>query len=313
MVTERWYIILEAAELPPDRPLGVTRLGERLVLWRHGGAIHATSDRCPHRGASLAMGKVQGGCIACPFHGFEFDGDGKCTRIPEYGANRKPPAAMRTRSYPVREAHGFVWLWWGVVPDTIPEIPWFAELDSSYVWHGFSDDWDTHYTRAVENQLDFTHLPFVHHNSIGRGLPQALGVITESEGDRLKISYDPATYDAKGFFVELIAPNLWRNRLAPGIWAVAAFVPVEGNQTRLYLRFYQNHLRLPLLGWLMCYVANVVNRRILRQDKDVVLAQLPREVDHDIREVLVASDAPIAIWRRWLRTNGKMNVEEEAE
>lgn len=313
MVTERWYIILEAAELPRDRPLGITRLGERLVLWRSGSTIHATSDRCPHRGASLAMGKVNGACVACPFHGFEFDGDGKCTHIPEYGPEKKPPAAMRVRSFPVREANGFLWLWWGVVPDTLPEIPWFAELDSSYVWHGFADDWDTHYTRAVENQLDFTHLPFVHHNSIGRGMKPLLRVITEQEGDRLKVSYDPSTYDAKGFFVELIAPNLWRNRLAPGVWAVAAFVPVEGNRTRLYLRFYQNYVRVPILGWLVCYGMNVVNRRILKQDKDVVLAQLPKEVTPDLREVLVAGDAPIAFWRRWLRSNGKMNLEEEAE
>lgn len=304
MVQDRWYVVLESSEVG-RAPLGVTRMGEAMVFWRDAsGAVRATSDRCPHRGASLALGKVKDGCVECPFHGFRFDGGGACTRIPANGTKKAPPPSMRVRAWEVREQNGFVWLWWGEARAELPPVPWFEELDERYAWAGFSDDWDTHWTRAVENQLDFTHLPFVHQTTIGASLPEELAVRTEVDGDRIVATYDPSTYDAKGFFVELVAPNLWRNRLAEGVYAVAAFVPVDERRTRLYLRFYQNHLTLPGLGWLGCQVANLFNRVVLAQDKRVVLTQEPRKVGDGELDVLVASDAPIAAWRRWQAQHG---------
>lgn len=305
MVPDRWYIVLESRELPSGRPVGATRLGEAMVFWRDAsGAVHATSDRCAHRGASLALGKVVDGCVECPFHGFRFDGSGACTKIPANGTRRAPPAAMRVRAWPVREEHGFVWLWWGEAREELPPVPWFAEIDDRFVWDGFADDWNTHYTRAVENQLDFTHLPFVHQNTIGASVPEALDVVTEIDGDRIRASYDPASYDAKGFYVELIAPSLWRNQLTDGVFVVAAFVPVDEGRTRLYLRLYQRHFTVPGLGWAACWAANLFNRYVLWQDKRVVLTQEPRVVGDGEHDVLVASDAPIAAWRRWQKQNG---------
>ena len=43
MVENRWYVILEAHELPRSGPLGVTRLGHPLAIWRDAaGTLHAT-------------------------------------------------------------------------------------------------------------------------------------------------------------------------------------------------------------------------------------------------------------------------------
>jgi len=305
MVPDRWYVILEAREGPRgSRPIGVVRLGQRLVLWRDAqGALCCAGDDCPHRGAALSLGRVVEGCVECPFHGFRFDSHGQCTAIPAHGEDRPIPRSMRTRTFPVREEHGFVWLWFGEPRETLPDVPWFQELDDRYVQAGFADDWGTHYTRAVENQLDFTHLPFAHRSTIGRGVPERLEVQTEVDGDRILVRYDPRTYDAGDFMVELIAPNLWRNRLGPGVWAVAAFVPVDAEHTRLYLRFYQRYLTLPGLGWLVCQAANLFNRVILRQDKRIVLTQRPRETDLRMGEILLPSDRPIIEWRRWRERN----------
>ena len=68
---DQWHALCASAVIGVE-PVGLTRLGERLVLWRDGaGAVHAMEDRCPHRGAALSRGRVTGDCIACGYHGVE--------------------------------------------------------------------------------------------------------------------------------------------------------------------------------------------------------------------------------------------------
>ena len=106
--TNHWYPVLQSREVA-SRPLGVTRLGERLVFWRDSkGTIHAHADRCPHLGAALSQGSVSGDRLVCAFHGFAFDGEGSCRHIPANGADGKIPKGMATKPYRVREDHGFV-------------------------------------------------------------------------------------------------------------------------------------------------------------------------------------------------------------
>lgn len=306
MVRNRWYVILETRELPRNGALGVVRMGERLALWRNAaGELVCTGDDCPHRGAALSQGRVVDGCIQCPFHGFEFAETGECTKIPAHGDDGPIPSAMRVKTYPVREHQGFVWLWYGDATDQLPPVPWFEDIDDSYVYDTLTDDWATHYTRAIENQLDFTHVPFTHHNTIGRGVPGKLSVVTQVDGDRMRIHYDPSTHDGGDFFVELWAPNLWRNQLTKGAWVVAVFVPVDNDNTRLYLRFYQSFVTLPLLGTGICWLSNLLNRYILDQDKRIVLTQEPRSTQLRMNEVLIPSDRPIIEYRKWRHANLK--------
>src|SRR5690349_11734083 len=121
-----WYPVIESRELK-KRPLGVERLGQRLVLWRSAaGAVHAHHDRCPHLGAALSGGRVRDGALICPFHGFEFAFNGQCRHIPAIGRTGRIPKAMALASFVVREAHGFVWLWHGQEREAYPEPPFFS-------------------------------------------------------------------------------------------------------------------------------------------------------------------------------------------
>ena len=110
-----------------------------------------------------------GDCIQCPFHGFEYASDGACRLVPANGRGSEPPKALHVHSYPVREEHGFVYLWWGEPRSTYPPVPWFESLPDTMVYKTIKDHWANHYARAIENQLDAVHLPFIHHNTIGRG------------------------------------------------------------------------------------------------------------------------------------------------
>jgi phenylpropionate dioxygenase-like ring-hydroxylating dioxygenase large terminal subunit len=82
---KQWYPVLESWELG-RKPLGVERLGWRLVFWRSSdGLAHAHLDRCPHLGTALSGGKVQDDSLTSPFHGIAFDGTGLCKHVTPLG------------------------------------------------------------------------------------------------------------------------------------------------------------------------------------------------------------------------------------
>src|SRR6185295_16615583 len=75
-LVNEWHVVARSAEVTAEKPPACTLLGERLVLWRADGVAHAWPDYCPHRGAPLSCGRIQGNRIACPYHGWEFDARG---------------------------------------------------------------------------------------------------------------------------------------------------------------------------------------------------------------------------------------------
>ena len=125
--------------------------------------------KCCHRGASLSCGKVNGGHVACPFHGFEYDPSGKVHYIPANGKSAPVAENYHVKDYIVREAYGLIWLWYGEEKDELPEIRFFDELKEGFAYGEFCENWNVHYSRTIENQLDVVHLPFVHATTIGRG------------------------------------------------------------------------------------------------------------------------------------------------
>ena len=79
---------------------------------------------------------------------------------------------------------------------------------------------------------------------------------------------------------------------------MAAFVPVDDENTRMYVRFYQSVARLPVLRELFNLVSMPGNRVILNQDKRVVLTQVPKRSDLRMGEKLIPGDGPIIAYRR---------------
>jgi len=316
MIPNQWYVLMDSKQVK-DRPVGVTRMGEKLVFWRDdAGQVSCLRDRCVHRGVELSKGQVIGGRLQCPFHGFEYDTSGRVTRIPANGKNTPVPERFRVHSYPACEAHGFIWVWWGENPPADLKPPrFFDDLDDRFAYATIYDPWEAHYSRAIENQLDVVHLPFVHHNTIGRGVgkvvdgPGLLWVDEEMFHVYVFNRHDdgtpprkpgevPVPDPTKDFRLEFIFPNLWQNRLGEQARIVAAFVPVDEGHTILYLRFYQKFMRLPLLRDLVAWLAMPFNRRIAHQDRRVVVTQEPKPSALRIGERLIQGDGPIVAYRR---------------
>jgi phenylpropionate dioxygenase-like ring-hydroxylating dioxygenase large terminal subunit len=315
MIRNQWYVVLESDEVA-GRPVGVTRLGEKMVFWRdQDKVVHAAVDRCPHRGAALSLGKIQNGHLQCPFHGFEYDPSGKCVLIPANGREGIIPNAMRLETYPTHEAYGLIWIWWGY-PSTeeLPEPTFFDNLDDSFYYGSVHDPWDAHYSRVIENQLDVVHLPFVHAKTIGRGNRTLVdGPLVEWKGDKMLYTYvfnrlddgtsprkpgELSVKSATSVHLEFIFPNLWQNYISENVRILAAFVPVDDDRSLLYLRFYQNFLRVPWLGKLAARMAMPSNLYIAHEDRRVVITQQPKVTSLKIDETLIQGDLPIIEYRR---------------
>jgi len=304
---EAWYVVASSRELR-SKPLRLKRFGRWLALWRSEEGVHLVDDRCPHRGASLAAGKVRNGCLECPFHGFLFAGDGSCTAIPANAPGAKIPKAMRVDTWRVVERHGFIWAWVGEARETYPEIPFFHQLEAEgYHMSELTEDWDAHWTRTVENQLDFAHLPFVHKSTIGMGIdPGApIHVHTECSDDGIQVwmstdqSFEGRPDEPP--FLEMLMPILWRNRIGARTYGFLAYVPVDEETTRLYLRWYQKLVTVPVIAGVFAALSNLLNRKVLAQDRRVVESQLPKaSALRGGNEILVPSDRPIVEFRRWL-------------
>lgn len=314
MIPNQWYVVLDSSELR-DKPLGVLRLGERLVFWRDTrGAAHCLEDHCVHRGIQLCLGKVIGDRLQCPFHGFEYDGQGKIRVIPANGRSTAVPAAFQVRSYPTYEAQGFIWIWRGEQAPQPSQPSFFTDLDTSFSYAEVHDHWNAHYSRVIENQLDVVHVPFIHANTIGRGgrtlvdgpgvkwiSPDMFHVYVFNRLDDGRPPLGPHEVPLEpepSFKLEFLFPNLWENYISKETRILAAFVPVDATHTILYLRFYQNFVRLPGLRTLVNRLAMPFNVYVAHQDRRVVETHEPTASSLKMGEQLIRGDYPIIEYRR---------------
>jgi phenylpropionate dioxygenase-like ring-hydroxylating dioxygenase large terminal subunit len=159
-----WYPAVLGKELG-DKPVKVTMLGQDFVLFRDsGGRARCLANTCTHRGGSLAGGKIKGDCVECPYHGWQFDGEGQCHRIPSLGKDARIPARTRVDAYPVVEKYGIVFAFLGELAEgerpPMMEIPEFEDEGWRATWIVY--DVDYNYERSIENGMDPAHNEFVH-------------------------------------------------------------------------------------------------------------------------------------------------------
>lgn len=164
MLINFWYPAVLASRLG-ERPVKVRMLGRNFVLFRDSlGRAHCLSNVCLHRCGSLADGWVKGDRIACPYHGWEFTGSGRCERIPSLGPEARIPTRVRVDAYPVEERYGIVFAFLGDLPASdrppIMQVPEWNQRGWRCTVSSFEVEAD--YRRVVENALDPAHAEFVH-------------------------------------------------------------------------------------------------------------------------------------------------------
>jgi phenylpropionate dioxygenase-like ring-hydroxylating dioxygenase large terminal subunit len=163
-----WYPAGLSAEIGAT-PVRRRMLAQDFVLWRDSvGRVHCLSNTCVHRGGSLAGGRICNDEVQCPYHGWRFDGEGRCTRIPSLGVDARIPARARVDSYPTAERYGLVFAFLGDLPEEercpIMDIPEYRGAAPDPGWRATIQhfEWDFDYQRSMENGIDGAHNEYVH-------------------------------------------------------------------------------------------------------------------------------------------------------
>ena len=161
-----WYPVCTDEELGSDAPLRVKILGLNFAAFRDSaGKPHVLADTCVHRGASLGKGKICGDRLACPYHGWQFDGDGLCRLIPVLGEDASIPARAKVDSYPVQVRYGIIFAFLGDLPEEErPPLLEVVQWDEPG-WRAndlVTFEINAYFERSIENGLDPSHNEFVH-------------------------------------------------------------------------------------------------------------------------------------------------------
>lgn len=165
-----WYVIAWDHEIPAadeDKLFSRKVLNEPILVFRTSdGGMSAIADKCCHRHAPLSTGRKEGDSVRCGYHGLRFDANGKCVEIP---GMETPPAKACVKKYPLFVKNKWVFVWMGDEKKADP-----AMLPDNYSCD--HPDWanvpgylhyDTPYLLIADNLLDFSHLSYVHANTLG--------------------------------------------------------------------------------------------------------------------------------------------------
>ena len=312
MINNQWYAVLSSHKVRRGRVIGARRFGENMVFFRDdGGVLGCVTDKCAHRGASLAKGCLKDGNLQCPFHGIEYDMNGKCVHIPSEGrASVKDYSRFDLKHWAVQEVGGIVFLWHGdSEPAGEPDV-FDIVTDSSYTYDHTEDSWSVDYSRVIENQLDVSHLPFVHRTTIGRGGKtlvngpktvwlddNTLQTSANNEVDTGQTPLSGKDSIIKTTNLNFKFPNMWLNHVSDKIQILAFFIPVDDDNSIIALRFYTKLTGKKSIDKCIAWFGSRANKVVERQDKRIVITQLPKKTGLKMGENLVPADKPIIEYR----------------
>lgn len=169
-----WFMIGWSGEFPAGEVKPLRYFGEDLAAYRDDeGVLHVLGAHCPHLGANVARGgKVEGGCIRCPFHGWLWGPDGVNVEIPY---DTKPNRSKRLPVWTVQEQHECAFVWhdprrgpprWEM-PDVFGAFPQF-ETDPARYYRAYPElsirtsGEPVHPQLVAENATDTVHFQHVH-------------------------------------------------------------------------------------------------------------------------------------------------------
>ncbi|HSB97824.1 MAG TPA: Rieske 2Fe-2S domain-containing protein [Spongiibacteraceae bacterium] len=250
-----WYFVGYSDELKSGEIRSVHYFGEDLVLFRtESGAAGLLEAYCPHLGAHLGDGRIDGESLRCPFHEWAFNPAGACTDVPY--AKRIPPRAANAgcmRSYPISEKNQVIWAWYH--PHN--EAPFFDVVEyeemASADWskqQRFEWKFNSHPQEISENAVDVAHFKYIHKME---GVPEGETTIdghqrlTVADGERKYVDPQTGVERVVRSRVESVqngaGQKLARFSGVVDLVAMTLVTPIEADQCEVRMAF--SHKNMP--------------------------------------------------------------------
>jgi phenylpropionate dioxygenase-like ring-hydroxylating dioxygenase large terminal subunit len=259
-----WYAVEFANRLRRGQVKAVVWWKTSIALYRDAaGKPSALEDRCAHRQLPLSCGRVEGERLVCQYHGWKYDGAGRCVEIShELGKGRQKLPKIGIRSYPVKERYGLIWIFPGdpALAETVP-LPEIPELSGPNPWPVVPIDVTigAHFSMIVENVCDFNHAYLHRHKQ-----PFVDPTLTEYSrvGDTINVTYE--TSFAKSLIAKLASENggkgldrikLWYQYPYQGSDILGKYLhwlfmlPIDERTTRCFFVFLFGPIEIPFLRW----------------------------------------------------------------
>jgi phthalate 4,5-dioxygenase len=223
LMKQHWtpVCLIEEVEEADGTPLLVEVLGDRYVAFRDTeGWLGLLDEQCPHRKASLVLGRNEECGLRCLYHGWKMDVEGNVVAMASEPDGSALMAKVKHRAYPVREWGGFVWAWLGekeAVPDFDP--PAFAPTEDtplSILKIRIPCNW----AQIHEGQIDSAHSSSLHSSDM---VPAR---VESAEADD-KSWYRPSTDRS---------PRMQSEVTSYGFHYAAIRTPIKNSETHNYLR-----------------------------------------------------------------------------
>ncbi|WP_340022880.1 aromatic ring-hydroxylating dioxygenase subunit alpha [Paenibacillus sp. FSL K6-1096] len=316
ILAQYWYPVAAAEEVH-DQPVAVKLLDMKLVCYRSGGKVVVARDLCFHRGAPLSKGWVENGEIVCPYHGFRYNCEGKCTAVPAH-PNAKISPRLKLIVYPAVERYGLIWTCLGGAPEQIPAFPAWDDPDyiniliPSFDIAGSSG-------RQMEGFLDVSHFAYVHTATFGdRNNTEVPQYKVWREGETELVAEYWSTVSNYGKGQENPAPEgfQWLREFrvfAPFAASLTVYFPDEGRlkilncaspvsarYTRLFCPISRNFDKNAPVEDTIKF-----NLQVFQEDADMVEAQTPEDLPLDLQaEAHIPADRTSIAYRQLLSSLG---------
>jgi phenylpropionate dioxygenase-like ring-hydroxylating dioxygenase large terminal subunit len=324
-----WYPVIPEMMLK-EGPRAFTLLGRELVLWIDGkGEAVAMDDRCPHRHAKLSKGWIDQGQLLCGYHGWTFNGEGRCTRIPQKGDD--DPGSIGVPRYRTASRCGYVWV---ALEEPIAELPEFTEdSDPGYRRiYEFYEPWKCSGLRLMENSFDNAHFSFVHRATFGKidqpepskmnlyPFANGFGFTMDTEVPVKNVALSKKSLNMTSEETVRHNTGIWwmpfcrklRMRYPTGLvhTIITAATPIDDYTSQIIQIAYRNDTEQDAKA------ADIIafDRAVVTEDR-AVLESTTFDTPVDLRrreEMHMASDAPGLLMRRQLMAKFKEFGQEEA-
>jgi phthalate 4,5-dioxygenase oxygenase subunit len=225
VLREYWTPAVRSARLEPGgAPVRVRLFGEDFVAYRGAdGEVGFLAEACPHRGASLALGRVEDCELRCIYHGWKFRADGQAVETPSEPHDRADDfaARVRTRAAATFEAGGVVWVYLGERRQP-PEFPsfGFVGLPDDQV-RPLAAETSCNWLQAVEGTLDSSHVSILHQS----WLDQSKGNLQQAAADSSpRYEFDIKDYGVRFAAIRRLADDQAYVRVTEFVMPWTAFI-----------------------------------------------------------------------------------------